>query len=279
LADLRSKLYGYRKRAVVASLYLRERRTALSAWDHGVENIYFGTVQRSGSQWIKEFFDDPRVRRYTGLVSFPQHRYEWDEFVKRFPRYTFVPGLYMSYDLYEEIDKPRHYRTFYVIRDPRSIAVSWYWSTLETHMLMGKVFKHREALQRLEFDEGLAYSIRALAGKFTDMRTWMYNAYDPNVMILRFEEVRADPIKYFRMVFDHCQVPIPDAQLEATLADYTREKMRARTLVGKDQNVDTHYRSRSSDYRDVFGPKHHELFHNVTGDLVELLGYEPHHPG
>jgi hypothetical protein len=276
LTDLRSDVYRVRKRAVVASLYLRERRIALSGWDRGVENIYFGTIQRSGSQWIRELFDDPRIRRFTGLPSFPQHRYEWDEFVKRYPRYTFVPGLYMSYDLYEEIDKPRHYRTFYVIRDPRSIAVSWYWAALKTHSLMGKIGKYRQDLQRLNFDEGLSYSIRALAGKFTDMRTWMYNAGDPNVLIVKFEDVTAGPMPHFRRIFQHCDVRIPDAELEATLADYTREKMRARSLVGREEkNVDTHYRARSSDYRDVFTPEHHELFRNVTGDLVELLGYEP----
>jgi len=51
----------------------------------------------------------------------------------------------MSYDLYEEIQKPERYRTIYVQRDPRDVIVSWYWSMLETHVLMGKVGKYRKA--------------------------------------------------------------------------------------------------------------------------------------
>lgn len=238
-----------------------------------VENIYFATVQRSGSQWVKEIFSDRRVRARTGLATYPQHRYEWDDFHESFPRYTFVPGLYMSYDLYEEIDKPASYKTLYVLRDPRSIAVSWYWAALETHTLMGKIGKYRSDLRELDFNDGLSYSIRALAGKFTDMRTWMYHADDPHVLIVRFEDLTQDPLRCFGEIFEHCGVAMPSATLESVLDDYTKAKMRERDLRRRPDAPESHYRVRTSDHREVFTPKHYELFHEVTGDLVSLLGY------
>lgn len=278
---VRPMVYRAVRAATGPALHARAvyRRVAPGSGPAPVDNVYFATVQRSGSQWVKEIFSDRRVLARTGLASYPQHRYEWDQFHKSFPRYTFVPGLYMSYDLYEEIDKPASYRTLYVIRDPRSIVVSWYWAALETHTMMGKIGKYRADLSKLDFNDGLSYSIRALAGKFTDMRTWMYNTSDPHVLMVRFEELTRDPLRCFGEIFAHCQVPMPSATLESVLEDYTKAKMRERDLQRRPEAPDSHYRARTSDHREVFTPEHYELFHGVTGDLVSLLGYAELHRG
>jgi hypothetical protein len=116
---------------------LRSLRKALTFPDHLPQNIYHASVQKTGSHWVKSIFSDPRIRRYTHLHSYPGHRYEWTEFHTRFPKYHFVPGLFISYGSYEEIRKPEHYKTFYIIRDPRDIVVSGYCSIRVPHRLAG----------------------------------------------------------------------------------------------------------------------------------------------
>lgn len=236
-------------------------------------NVYFATVQRSGSQWLKAVFADDRIQDVTGLQVYPQHRYEWNEFKQRFPPYTLVPGLYMSYDLYEEISRPEPYRTIYVLRDPRNIALSWYWAAKETHIPMGKIDGYRRDLRQLDLEDGIAYSIRALAGKFTDIRTWMYHRDDPHVRIVRFEELTSNPEGELAEVLSHCRLRIPQELLLQVMQDYTKEKMRSRDLQRRPDGVDSHYRARSSDHRDTFTPRHYELFEQVTGDLLDLTGY------
>ncbi len=242
-------------------------------------NIYYGTVQKTGTHWFKAIFDDPRIRRLSGLHSFPGHRYESDQFMTSFPRHHFVPGLFISYGLYEEIRKPADYRTFYVTRDPRNIVVSWYFSARDTHRLVGRVVIDRPALRARSFEDGLKYSIEQLAYKFSFMRSWAYAApTDPNVLLVRFEDVTRDPFAGFRAIFDHCRIPVSDALLREVLADYTKEKMRQidedrpwwrqRTL-----STDSHYRPEASSWRDAFTPALHEHFANVNGNLLSLLGY------
>lgn len=237
-----------------------------------MDNIYFATIQKAGSQWIKAIFHDNRIKKYTGLSTYPQHRYEWDDFHKNFPLKTFVPGLYMSYDLYEEIEKPNNYKTFYVMRDPRDIVVSWYYSMLESHSLMGKVGKYRNHLQRLNHDKGIEYCIKALAFKFAGMRTWMYSE-DKDVYICKFEDLILGPYDQFQKIFNHCQITIPPVVLQEVLNDYEKEKMRNQDIQKRKNNKISHYRKLSSSHEKEFQKHHYELFYQINGNLLETLGY------
>lgn len=239
-----------------------------------VDNVFHACVQKTGSQWISAVFRDLRVREASGLAPFPQFRYEWGEFRSNFPRRTFVPGLYISRPLYEEIEKPDTYKTLYVLRDPRDIALSWYWSVKETHHLMGKVVKHRERLESLSFHEGLKYAIRTLSIKFSYMRSWAYARDDEHVLFIRLEDLAEEPVAGFAEIMEHCKIPLSTAQLEEILKDYTKEKMRRRDLEVRGQDERSHYRKESTDWRQAFDPEHRELFRDVTGNLLGLLGYE-----
>lgn len=274
MKDLRSVAFRSKVTAQEAFLWARGYEKLWTNRSSGAtRNIYFATVQRSGSQWLKSTFEDPRVQQATGLAVHPQHRYEWNEFRERFPAYTVVPGLYMSYDLYDEISRPEPYKTIYVLRDPRDIAVSWYWAARDTHPLGGKIGRYRDDLRRLDYNEGLAYSIRALAGKFTDIRTWIYNKDDPHVKILRFEDLTRAPVEGLQSVFDHCGLSVQRNVVQDVVADHSKAKMRERDLRSRGKDEESHYRKSSSDYRTAFTSRHHELFAHVTGDLIELLGY------
>lgn len=241
---------------------------------NNVSNIYHATIQKTGSQWIKTIFKDPRIKKVTGLEVYPQHRYEAGEFIRKFPKNTFVPGLYISPILYNEIEKPDNYRTFYIVRDPRDIVVSWYYSMKETHKLLGNVGMHRTILQELSFDEGLTYCIRYLSLKFCYMRNWYYESQkEEKIKIFKFEDLTGDPLNSWDKIFKHCKINIEKEYLDKILKDYTKNKMRKLDLaIRKDQK--SHYRKESSKWDNAFKNEHIELFQNINGDLTKILGYE-----
>lgn len=238
-----------------------------------LDNVYHACIQKSGSQWIKSVFQDPRIVEYTGLRCYPQQRYEWGEFKRRFPKGVFVPGLYIPYGLYDEIEKTDRYRTFYVVRDPRDIAVSWYYSMLYTHDPVGKVPMYRHKLEQLDASDGLAYCIRALHLKFAFMRSWWANRSDPAVLLIRFEELTQHPSRVFDRVLTHCGYQIPVAVVDQVLADYTKDKMRQRDLERRNDER-SHYRAHSKGWREAFTERHITLFKHENGNLAEALGYE-----
>ena len=243
-------------------------------------NVFYVTTQKAGNHWIKAVFNDSRVRRYSRLWSYPGHNYEWDEFHTRFPRFHFVPALFISYGLYEWIIKPKDYRTFYIMRDPRDVVVSWYHSMRDTHRLAGKVDKHRAILRSMSLEDGITYCIETLAYRFAFMRTWaLEGPKDPAVLMMRFENLVANPKVEFRRIMAHCRIPIPDAELDTVLNDYTKDKMRvldeeARSFLRKRSLSDeSHYRPKASSWQEAFTDEHMALFHNVNGDLLQQLGY------
>lgn len=259
--------------------WIRSLGSMLVPHDFPYTNLYHASVQKTGSHWIKAIFSDPRVVSRTGLRSYPGHRYEWDEFHKHFPPYHFVPALFISYWQYEEIAKPDRYRTFYVLRDPREVVVSWYYSALNSHRLAGKVPRFREELGKRSLEKGINYAIRLLSYKFAFMRSWAYNAGDPNVLILKFEELTSEPLVRFRILFEHCGIDFGEEELEELLGDYTKEAMREREqersfLAKRAAGDASHYREEPAGWREVFTGRNYELFREINGNLLEELGYE-----
>ncbi len=243
-------------------------------------NVYYATTQKTGSHWIKAIFDDQRVRRYSKLWSYPGHRYEWDQFHKRFPRHHFVPGLFISYGQYEEIIKPADHRTFYVMRDPRDLVVSWYHSMRDTHRLTGKVAKHRSILRSMSLEDGITYCIETLSFPFAFMRTWAFEGpKDPAVLLVQFERLVSHPKEEFGRIMEHCRIPIPRGELDAMLDDYTKDKIRALDedarsfLRRRSLSDESHYRHQASSWQEAFTDEHMELFLRVNGDLLQCLGY------
>jgi hypothetical protein len=239
-----------------------------------LDNLYLATIQKAGSQWMSAIFGDPRMKAATGLVRMPQRHYEYGEHVSRFPKGCFVPGLYVSYQTFQNfIEKPKKYRVIYVYRDPRDLVISAYYSTLKTHEPTPPVARLRDRLKKMTRTEGIAYMIK-YNDKFSVMRSWLeLGTEDPNIIFIKFEDITSRPLENFRRILDHCGFAMSDDVLQDMLSDYTKENMRSRDLARREDKSESHYRFKSSTYRLEFTEEHHRLFADVTGDLIDVLGY------
>jgi len=93
------------------------------------------------------------------------------------------------------------YRGFHVIRDPRDVAVSCYFSHRYSHPLRDdwpELAERRARLARLSQAEGLLSEIEALDGMFACLRGWRYD--DPDILELRMEALIADPYQHLLRV-------------------------------------------------------------------------------
>jgi hypothetical protein len=251
------------------------------------ENIYHCCIPKSASQWVAKILAAPETRQYSGLTP---HRYVDSlpggadsrkiterTFTQPFPRGTIVAPIYITLENLLAVPKPTNWRAFFVMRDPRDVVVSWYFSYKHSHPEMTDVAEGRERLQSLTEDQGLRLGIDRFEarGLFAALRSWSRLPSDRSeLMTIRYEElVGSEQLRHFQRVFAHCDIRMPEPILRDVLE---RNSFKALTK-GREQgseDVRSHLRKGvPGDWKNHFTPHVMEHFRSVTGDLVEVLGY------
>jgi len=253
-------------------------------------NIYHCCVQKTGSQWIKAILSDDLVLKKTGLTIHTYHQHlpgKTDPrkltertFHQPFPGNCILTPLYMDYNSYMSIPKPACYRTFSIIRDPRDIIVSWYFSVKYSHPLMGKIPQHREILNKVPLDEGLIYCIDYLRdyGLFAAQQSWVSEpGSDPLIKLFRFEEL-VNPGQQFSKLtdlFSHCHFHLSGDEIKYLMKKYSLEEMQKKAKKNQSGNQGiSHYRKGvPGDWQNYFNEKVKSAFVQHLGNLVKELGY------
>lgn len=204
------------------------------------------------------------------------------------------------------------FRGFHVVRDPRDILVSAYFSHLSSHPTEGwpELEGHRQQLRQQSREDGLIAEMGFSASVFEDIATWDYGRAE--VLELRFEDLVARPYETMLEAFAFVDMV---ADRPATAGDYAklalhratgflegRMKGRLRAIGRLErppvevllaeihqrrfsrlaggrapgvENRDSHYRKgEPGDWRNHFTPAVEQAFRERFGDLAERLGYE-----
>lgn len=243
------------------------------------DNIYYCCTQKTASQWFRAVFDDADFFQYTGLRTLPFEELGLNhaELQGPFPTKTLVTHLYVDYPTYAALPKPRKYRTFFILRDPRDLVTSWYFSAKISHKPVWPIPEMRAALEGLDETDGLKYVIDKVAsfGTFEAQRGWVEAAtIDPNANVFRYEDFAADNGAFLAQLLNYLQIKMPAAEFEA-LCDRHAYSKKAKGRAQGEENVDSHYRKGvAGDWENHFNDEIMAHFRAVTGDTLEVLGYE-----
>ncbi|MSQ93999.1 MAG: sulfotransferase [Gemmataceae bacterium] len=251
------------------------------------QNIYHCTVQKCASQWVRAILSDPRIYRSCGLSPYRyqdhlpgQHdprKLTERRFEQALPEATIVTTIYIDYEGFASIPKPASYKAFFVMRDPRDVLISWYYSSKISHPLQGELGRIRQNLNRLSEQDGILYCIDYLDefGLFAAQRSWVGAASeDANVLLVRYEDLIAEEaMATFEQLLRHCDIRVPGAGLAAILRAYRFEELSGRQRGEEDRSA--HYRKGvAGDWRNHFTPAIAARFEKVAGDLLSLWNYE-----
>jgi hypothetical protein len=156
---------------------------------------FFGH-HKCATSWIRDILQ--KVCSEIGLNFFNAHsaqnfNYNIEEFVKE-KEIDFLCYTNADYDYIKSLKK---IRGFHVIRDPRDIAVSAYFSHLYSHPTEGwsDLVEHRNKLKQLSKYEGLIAEINFRKKQFKEMYNWNYNQL--NVVELKMENIISNPYLCF----------------------------------------------------------------------------------
>jgi len=125
---------------------------------------------------------------------------------------------YANADIKAVRSLPLH-RGFHVVRDPRDIVVSAYFSHKKSHHTddWPELIDHRARLQRLSVSEGLLLELDFIRPFFEHMLTWDYE--QENVLELRMEDMTANPLPSFLEIMEFLElIDVPASSRVSRLA-------------------------------------------------------------
>ena len=202
---------------------------------------------------------------------------------------------------------------FHIIRDPRDIVVSAYFSHLHSHPTDNwpELIAYRAQLQKLSKDDGLLWEMEFRRKEFEQLCEWDYaqenvlelkmedviaNPYDQMVRALLFIEAAAEntPLKTRLLAavasgirdlgylyrIPSLVVPnyvLPKLPVEFLLG-YIYENRFSEMTKGRARGIEdacSHYRKGvAGDWANHFKPQHKEYFKKNYNDVLLKLGYE-----
>lgn len=204
------------------------------------------------------------------------------------------------------------HKGFHIIRDPRDIVVSAYFSHRNSHSTSAwpALKAHREILKDLDLDDGISAEIEFRARSFRHMQTWDYE--QQHILEIRFEDLVSKHYETVLRIYDHLglltqsdyrftnrvggmyreimafaksklnlslprltrQSAIPAAEF-LTIVWRNRFEAQSRGRNPGEEDVQNHYRKgKSGDWRNYFTDEHKALFKELYPSLVPSLGYE-----
>ena len=199
------------------------------------------------------------------------------------------------------------YRGFHVIRDPRDVLVSAYFSHRYSHPIGsegGWIAEFRRQLSAApNIETGLLLELDFLARIFASMDAWNYA--NPRVYETRFETLIADPVTEFRRIFNFLGIATPRlglTTLPGLLLDRERNLRAGRSMPQRttlplpllqlmverndfmhraggrqpgQEDERHHYRKGvAGDWRHHFTPRVADAFRDRYGQVLIRLGYE-----
>jgi hypothetical protein len=248
---------------------------------------YFGH-HKAASTWIRDVVQDAceQLRLRCAYVHSPR---QFESGLKRFVEQHQVDFLIHAN---AQLDHVREIlgdlRGIHVVRDPRDMAVSAYFSHLNSHP--AKEFPHlleyRDKLRNSTKEDGLLMEL-ARPYVYGAMAAWDYSL--PNVLELRMEDILRDPRESFGRVFAFLGIVEghpesweggagrPRLTLDKVAEIVARNDFTEKTGGRRpgEEDVNSHYRKGvPGDWRNHFTERHKDYIKKNLNGLLVKLGYE-----
>lgn len=266
--------------------------------DHRPTLAYFGH-HKCATTWIDAI--NVMVCRELGLQFTNVHNAGmFDRDLKQFVKKNgveFLSYTNANWDFAKDLDKVRG---FHVIRDPRDIVVSAYFSHLHSHPTDGwpALVEHRNKLQSASQGEGLLLEMEMRRPELETLANWDYANDD--ILEIKMEAIMVCPYEPMVQCFAHLGLIDDDPATQrgprhrlagllgskaraaslttGTLLNYVYQNRFSKVAEGRQQgqeDVKSHYRKGvAGDWVNYFEPQHRRIFKENFGDLLIKLGYE-----
>jgi hypothetical protein len=149
-----------------------------------------------------------------------------------------------------------------VLRDPRDVLVSHYFSTRFSHPVLNNDFYDLKAkAEQLSIDEYVKFIAPDFKQRFATYLSWTGK---PNVLFYRYEDLITDPQKFEKAFADFSDLPVEKGEIVSE-KDFVQEK--------EDQFAHKRH-VHAGDHRNKLKPETIDWLNSFFGDILLQLGYQ-----
>lgn len=167
-------------------------------------------------------------------------------------------------------------KSFHVIRDPRDLIVSSYYSHLKSHPdNWPRIYYFRKYLQSLPKEIGIMKEIEYSLANYQHLLMWDYN--NPYIKELKFEKLTLNPKKYWLEILKFIGLypdKIKKDEIYEILRCYSFERMSGGRKPGEEDQTHHFRKGVSGDWRNHFTSQHIDYFKKLYNPILLKTGYE-----
>ena len=266
---------------------------------------YFG-IHKAASTWLIQILydiNDFMNKKHAHYHSAKMFDHDINKVVYE-KKLDFVSYTNSEYNTVQKINHP--FKAFHVIRDPRDIVASSYFSHLNTHSdnMWPELNDYRKELKSLDKEEGIIATMNHLENMRIDgepvlvfdcLKNWNYD--NPSILELKFEDITKYPYILIPEIFEFMGLLDSDSKQKSrnnfseSFLKFKKGTIDIKSLLyfiykhdfyfksgGRKKgeiSIDSHYRKgESGDWKNHFSPRHVSYFKERYGDMLIKLGYE-----
>jgi hypothetical protein len=208
-------LWSHTHSAMTKLEWMRLRNYVFETWP---DDVFIVTYPRSGTTWVQMMAWQLKSK---GSLDF-RHIDDvvpWIERCKEadMPRLAALerPRFFKTHCTYEEV--PRGARYIYVVRDLKDVAVSLYHHTL---------FLNDSPITLPAFVQSMVDGSVPAGSWAEHVLPWLEHRNDPNVLLLSYEEMRANPTEALRRIARFSGITLNEAQIPLLVEQSSLETMK-----------------------------------------------------
>jgi len=237
-------------------------------------DVFIVTFPKSGTRWLGFFLASIIAQKQSQLQSSPLTVTDYGGLVHDVNRqyHTLTP-----LNEFDGLLDPRIFtvhaswdsslpNVIYLVRDPRAVLVSYY---------------HHFEIVDGSFNRSMSDFISSPPQDWNShVRSWLEHADSERLLLLRYEDLHADPTRYFRDVADFAHIPTSEVELASAIDRSRFDNMRRVEDLTQDltKYADPSGRfvrkGKVDSWRDELSPEQIKLIEERNKTLMEQLGYE-----
>jgi len=240
-------------------------------------DIFLVSYLRSGSTWSRFLFgnlihQDKEVT-FTQMSSLLPSIYDWpDRRLRRLPR------VLKSHECFD----PRYPRVVYLVRDPRDVAVSFYFYNLKVRVLP-EGYPMEEFVERWIRADVVGYADRL--GSWQDhVLSWLrLRKGEPGFTLVHYEELLANPVKELSKLAAALRIPATREHVERAVFLSSASRMQSlekeqatqwEPVKGTRQDIPFVREAKAGAWKTKLPPQCVIAIERAWGSTMEELGYE-----